>query len=54
MGREVSRRQWTDILGILKKQGNALDLAYLQRWAAALQVADLLELALLEAGLRQS
>ena len=52
MGGEVSDRQWNDILGVLKVQGNNLDLAYLQRWAANLKVADLLQRALVDAGLR--
>ena len=51
MGGEVSDRQWNDILGVLKVQGTALDIAYMQRWAKALQVTDLLERALLEAGI---
>jgi hypothetical protein len=49
LGGEVSDRQWRDILGVIKMQGERLDLAYLRQWAAALNVADLLEKALLEA-----
>jgi hypothetical protein len=41
-GNEVSDRQWSDILGILRIQGKTLDDAYLERWSARLRVADLL------------
>lgn len=51
MGGEVSDRQWGDVLGVLKVQGTNIDLPYLRRWAAALNVADLLEQALDDAGL---
>jgi hypothetical protein len=40
-----------DILGVLKVQGTNLDIAYLRRWAANLSVTDLLERALVNAGL---
>jgi len=50
MGGEVSDRQWRDVLGVLKVQGERLDLAYLRHWATALGVADLLEQALVQAG----
>ena len=40
-----------DILGIFKMQGTDLDMFYLHRWAAALNVTDLLERALIDAGL---
>jgi hypothetical protein len=53
MGGEVSDRQWNDILGVLKVQGTHLDMAYLQRWAASLNVTDLLERALADAGLKE-
>lgn len=42
LGDEVSDRQWGDILGILKVQGDRLDQAYLNQWAPVLEVADLL------------
>jgi hypothetical protein len=53
MGGEVSDRQWNDILGVLKVQGTNLDMIYLQRWAANLNVSDLLERALVDAGLKE-
>ncbi len=48
-GGEVSDRQWRDLLGVLKVQGQALDRAYLQEWAGRLAVSDLLERAFKEA-----
>jgi hypothetical protein len=51
MGGRVSDRQWRDILGVLREQGPQLDLAYLRERAVSLQVRDLLEQALQEAGL---
>jgi hypothetical protein len=42
LGGEVSDKQWSDILGVLKIQGTLLDLAYLESYAAILNVADLL------------
>ena len=50
MGGHVSERQWRDVQGVLKVQADRLDLAYLRRWAAQLNVADLLERAVQEAG----
>jgi hypothetical protein len=50
-GGEVSERQWTDVLGVLKVQSKSLDRAYLRRWAVQLGVADLLKRSLEDAGL---
>ncbi len=50
LGGEVSGQQWRDVLGILKVREGELDLAYLRTWARELQVSDLLERALNEAG----
>ena len=49
-GGEVSDRQWQDVLGVLKVQRARLDHAYLRRWAGILNVLDLLERALTDAG----
>jgi len=53
MGGGVSTRQWNDILGVLRTQASTLDWVYLDRWAVALGVRELLERALVEAGLKQ-
>lgn len=46
LGGEISERQWTDVLGIVKEQGERLDREHLLRWAEDLGIADLLERAL--------
>lgn len=42
LGNQISDRQWGDILGVLKVQGEALDQTYLEHWAPLLDVLDLL------------
>lgn len=51
LGGGVSERQWLDALGVLKIQRERLDLDYLSRWAATLELSDMLARALAEAGL---
>ncbi|HMG58048.1 MAG TPA: hypothetical protein VK601_31320 [Kofleriaceae bacterium] len=47
-GGGVSDRQWRDIRGVVRVQGDALDLAYLERHATSRGVLDLLHRALNE------
>ena len=49
LGNEVSDQQWRDILGVLKRQRKKLDFEYLRRWAADLEVSDLLNEAFADA-----
>jgi hypothetical protein len=42
LGGEMSDRQWSDILGVIRVQGSKLDQPYLDYWAEQLGVADLL------------
>ena len=43
LGGEISDRQWSDVLGVLRQQGDRLDAAYMDFWATQLSVADLLQ-----------
>lgn len=43
LGRYVSERQWNDVIGILKVQGEHLDKKYLEKWAVQLGLSDLLK-----------
>lgn len=43
LGNEISDRQWSDVLGVLRTQAGRLDEKYIDRWAADLGVADLWE-----------
>ena len=49
MGNEASDRQWRDILGIIRTQGDRLDRAYLAANAPVIEVAALLNRALEDA-----
>lgn len=51
-GRESqSEKQWRDVLGVLKVQGDSLDFEYLREWANQLGLGEMLERAFVEAGL---
>ncbi len=52
-GGEISDRQWSDIVGVLKVQKDELDLSYLNKWADHLAVDDLLTKALADAGMEK-
>ena len=41
-GSRVSERQWLDVLGVIKVQGNSLDKDYLKNWAQKLAIYNLL------------
>lgn len=51
MGGGVSDKQWRDVLGVMKLQGERLDFEYLWQWATTLNLTELLDAALGEAEL---
>jgi len=53
MTKNESQRQWRDVLGVLKLQGDRLDFEYLQKWALELELNDLLETACTESGIQR-
>jgi len=53
-GGSVSEQQWKDVLGVLKVQGNKLDLEYLKYWASRLNISDLLTRSFDDAGVTGS
>jgi hypothetical protein len=53
MGDGVSDRQWRDVVGVLKRRGPQMDDVYLDRWSRELEIADLMDRARVEAGLRR-
>jgi hypothetical protein len=46
LGNQVSDRQWSDVVGVVKVQADSLDRAYLEFWASSLGVSVLLGRAL--------
>lgn len=51
MGGEVSERQWLDVLGVAKVQGEDLDWSYIREWAGRLGLADYVDRLRRDAGL---
>jgi len=43
LGGKVSERQWLDVIGVIKVQGDSLDKNYLQVWAKKLGIFELLK-----------
>lgn len=49
LGNEISDRQWCDVLGVFKVQGDALDIDYIRCMAAKLGLVDLVKRVLQQA-----
>jgi hypothetical protein len=52
MTKNESQRQWRDVLGVLKLQGDRLDFDYLQKWSIELNLRELLKTAYTQSGLQ--
>jgi hypothetical protein len=52
MTKRESQKQWREILGVLKLQGERLDFSYMQQWAERLGLLSELANALTQAGLK--
>ncbi len=47
----LSDQQWRDVLGILKVQSEILDISYLREWASRLDLIEVLDQAMVQAGI---
>ncbi len=54
LGGRQSERQWRDLLGVLKVQGETLNFQYLWHWAEPLSLSELLGQAVIEAGMGEA
>ena len=54
MSGRMSEQQWKDVIGVLKVQGDKLDLEYLKYWASRLNLSELLNSSLSDAGITES
>lgn len=52
MGGKISERQWLDVIGVIKVQGDSLDKDYLKSWSKELRIIELLSQAFEDAGIR--
>ena len=52
IGGFVSERQWLDVIGVIKVQGDLLDKKYLKRWSQKLGLSSLMQKAFDEAGVK--
>ena len=52
MGGEVSDRQWLDVTGVIKVQGDSLDKNYLKEWSQKLKIFELLNKAFNESEIK--
>jgi len=52
MGGKVSERQWFDVIGVIKVQGDSLDKNYLKRWSKKVRIIKLLNKAFEDAGIK--
>jgi hypothetical protein len=43
LGGEISDRQWSDVVNVMRVQGDQLDQDYLSQWAAQIGVSDLFD-----------
>jgi len=49
---KISKQQWRNILGVIKIQGNSLDMNYMKEWAEKLNMIDLLNKAMSDAKIK--
>jgi hypothetical protein len=51
MGNKISERQWLDVMGVIKVQGDSLDIEYLRKWGGNLGLLKLLRKAFKDSGI---